>query len=329
LISIFVILRKRFKNLFSRKRALAIILFSLCVIIFGTVAFYLAEPVLPSGQKNTLFLSFYWVMETITTVGYGDIYPDSVSAKIVFFAVIILGIGAFAMLATEASAYIIDTKFLEFRGLHRTALKKHVIVIGYNDSTQELISQLSTHSIDTLVIESGSDASAIKSRGINVITGDPLLSETLERAGIADAYALVISEKQDELAVMVALKAREINPSLKVVSTCAKFEDYDIMNDAKIDTVIPISKMHGGMLANAVTDSNGMSFLLDIITEENGIALNELDITEETMLSSLSLKPNEKPIAIWRDGKAITIFEPATQLRKGDSVIILSALQSK
>jgi voltage-gated potassium channel len=329
LISIFAILRKRFKNLFSRKRAIAIILFSLCVIIFGTVAFYLTEPVLPSGQKNTLFLSFYWVMETITTVGYGDIYPNNVSAKIVFFAVIILGIGAFAMLATEASAYIIDTKFLEFRGLHHTALKKHVIVVGYNDATQELITQLSAHNIDTLVIETGPDASSIKAKGISVISGDPLSAETLERAGIADAYALVTSEKQDELAVMVALKAREINPSVKIISTCAKFEDYGIMKDAKIDTVIPVSKMHGGMLANAVTDSNGISFLLDVITEDNGIALDELDIAQETTISSLSLKSNEKPIAIWRDGRAIAIFEPATQLKKGDSVIILRSLPSE
>jgi voltage-gated potassium channel len=329
LISIFAILRKRFKNLFSRKRAVAIILFSLCVIIFGTVAFYLTEPVLPSGQKNTLFLSFYWVMETITTVGYGDIYPNNVSAKIVFFAVIILGIGAFAMLATEASAYIIDTKFLEFRGLHHTALKKHVIVVGYNDATQELITQLSAHNIDTLVIETGPDASSIKAKGISVISGDPLSAETLERAGIADAYALVTSEKQDELAVMVALKAREINPSVKIISTCAKFEDYGIMKDAKIDTVIPVSKMHGGMLANAVTDSNGISFLLDVITEDNGIALDELDIAQETTISSLSLKSNEKPIAIWRDGRAIAIFEPATQLKKGDSVIILRSLPSE
>lgn len=316
-------LRRRIRNLFSRKKAIAIVIFTILVIIVGTIAFYYAEPVLPSGQRNTFFLSFYWVMETITTVGYGDIYPSNTVARFVFFAVIILGIGAFAMLATEISAYLIDTKFLEFRGLHHTQLTKHVVIVGYSDAGEELIKQLNAHGIDAVVIENSVDVSMIRNKGINVISGDPLSTDTLKRAGIENAYAFVVSEKPDELAVMASLKAKEMNSKVKVVSTCTKFEDYDIMNDARIDSVIPLSKIHGGMLANAVIDSNGVSFLLDLITEDNGISLEEISVERDMPFSELQLDPSERPIAIWRRGKATLVFDQSTRLAPGDTVITL------
>ena len=323
------LIRNRIKGVFSSRKAAILIAFATIVVSVGTVAFYYVEPVLPSGQKNSFFLSLYWTIETITTVGYGDIYPSNTMARFVFFFVILFGISSYALIATEVSAWVIDKKFMEFRGLHRMTMDEHIIIVGYNDSTNELIKQLRSHNAEYVVIDDSTDASVLRSNGIVAISGNPLSSDTLKRAGIEKANILVISDQADELAIMVTLKSRELNPSVKVIASCSRFEDFDIMRDAKIDSVIPLSKMHGGMLANAVLDSGGASFLMDLVTEDAGIGLGEVRITEEKKLSSLSLQANERAIALVRDGTTSTVLDSSTNLKPGDLVITLHSADRK
>lgn len=318
-------MRRKLKRMFSGTKAAVLVAFAVMIITFGTLAFYYAEPVLPSGQRNTLFLSLYWVAETITTVGYGDIYPNNTVSRIVFFFVIILGVGTYALIATEVSAFVIERKFLESRGLHRTNMREHVIIVGYNDASWELIRQLREQNVEYVVVDEKIDVSSLKVQNITAISGNPLSAEALKRAGIEKAETLIISDQPDELAIMASLKARKLNPSLKIIASCSRFEDFDIMKQAKIDVVIPLSRMHGGILANAVLDSNGADFLMNIVTEEAGLGLGEIPVRGATVFSELNIGGSERPIAIIREGRAIIAFEGNTPLSPGDVVITLHA----
>jgi voltage-gated potassium channel len=323
------LIRNRIKGVFSSRKAAILLTFATFVVAVGTIAFFYVEPVLPSGQKNTLFLSLYWTIETITTVGYGDIYPSNTIARFVFFFVILFGISSYALIATEVSAWVIDRKFMEFRGLHHMNMDEHIIIVGYNDSTNELIKQLRAHNAEYVVVDENTDASTLKANGIVAISGNPLSSDTLKRAGIEKADILIISDQADELAIMVTLKSRELNPSIKVIASCSRFEDFDIMKDANIDSVIPLSKMHGGILANAALDSGGAGFLMDLVTEDAGIALGEIQISEEKKLSSLSMRANERAIALVRDGRTSVVLDSSIDLKPGDVIITLHSSDRK
>jgi voltage-gated potassium channel len=66
-------------------------LLSLLVVIGGAEAFSAAE-------NASLGNSIYWAITTLTTVGYGDIVPRTAVAKVVACAVMLMGIGFFALL---------------------------------------------------------------------------------------------------------------------------------------------------------------------------------------------------------------------------------------
>ena len=324
MIYMFIALKRRVRRFIGVLRAVGLAGLAVTVVVTGTILFYFAEPVLPSGAKNTLFSSLYWVVTTLTTVGYGDIYPSNFWARIVFFYVVIFGLGVFAAVLTELGTYLSNKSFLQMHGLHRIKLKRHVIIVGYGESTNELISRLERHDMDIVLVDQNIDPALMASRGINTVSGNPLHSDTLRKAGISSADSLVISSQPDELSVMVSLKAKELNPEIVVISACQKFEDFQIMSSAKIDLLIPVSKLQGDLLADAVVDSKGLGFLIHMLGGANGLRLDELMADRTTTVGELMRSRNERPIALHSGKDFIVDFNSETQMAAGDYIITIS-----
>ena len=65
------------------------------------------NPVQPDKFPN-IFASLWWAVATLTTVGYGDIYPITTLGKIISGVVSILGIGLIALPTGIISAGFIE-----------------------------------------------------------------------------------------------------------------------------------------------------------------------------------------------------------------------------
>ncbi len=71
---------------------LSIILTVFTLVFMGAVAFHSYEFGVNQNIHN-LFDSFWWAMVTVTTIGYGDIYPVTTAGRIVAMMLMIIGIG--------------------------------------------------------------------------------------------------------------------------------------------------------------------------------------------------------------------------------------------
>jgi len=60
------------------------------IVSFGI--YYFENEAQPEAYKS-VFHSMWWSIVTLTTVGYGDIYPITLGGKIFTFFVLIIGIG--------------------------------------------------------------------------------------------------------------------------------------------------------------------------------------------------------------------------------------------
>lgn len=77
-----------------------LILFSILAIMllfFSAVGIYYFENTAQPESFSSIFHSMWWAVATLTTVGYGDVYPVTTGGKIFTFFVLMVGLGIVAV----------------------------------------------------------------------------------------------------------------------------------------------------------------------------------------------------------------------------------------
>lgn len=89
------------RALAETKEELVIFTFAAFIMLFlSSVGIYHFEHEAQPNSYRTIFDCLWWSVATLTTVGYGDIYPITVGGKIFTFCILLLGLGLIAVPAS-------------------------------------------------------------------------------------------------------------------------------------------------------------------------------------------------------------------------------------
>jgi len=87
------IARFRFALSSAKEELILFIIISLMVLYLAALGIYYFERDAQPEVFNSLFNCLWWALSTLTTVGYGDIYPVTVGGRVFTFLVLIVGLG--------------------------------------------------------------------------------------------------------------------------------------------------------------------------------------------------------------------------------------------
>lgn len=164
--------------------------------------------------------SFYYVVTTMTTVGYGDINLLNASVPIKLYGTFLMLAGA-AMMATITSIAIDFTLKARLSRLarRRPGESDAVILAGLGKIGLRVAEELAASGRDVTIIETQKSA-LDESLGKNVsfVIGDARSPEVLKRAGIARSPAILAVTSNDATNLGICLLARELNPSARTVA---------------------------------------------------------------------------------------------------------------
>jgi voltage-gated potassium channel len=73
----------------------------------AAAAFTIAEDVGENGRHESFFDALWWALATITTVGYGDVFPVTTAGRLVGAFTMLIGISTFAVVTAKVAEFLV------------------------------------------------------------------------------------------------------------------------------------------------------------------------------------------------------------------------------
>ena len=185
------------------------------VIAAGTLFFWLRLGI-PLGD------ALYFVVTTLTTTGYGDYslreYPFY--AKLAGMTLMLSGASLFAILFALLTDKLFRMRLELVMGRRQVHAAGHVIVCGAGDVGIRVVECLQLTGTEIVVVERDQEGrfnQRIREMGIALIIDDATIEETLDRAAVQSAGAIICATDNDMRNLEIALNARSHNPGIRSV----------------------------------------------------------------------------------------------------------------
>ena len=119
---------KRFENALKeiKSELLLFLIATLFLLYVSSVGIYYFEHDAQPERFSSIFQCLWWAVATLTTVGYGDVYPVTIGGRLFTSFIVIIGIGIVAVptgLIASAITKVINDEHLEEN--HKEYLNKH------------------------------------------------------------------------------------------------------------------------------------------------------------------------------------------------------------
>ena len=81
----------------AKEQIILFMMITLMLIYFTAVGIYYFENEAQPEHFSSIFSSLWWSIVTLTTVGYGDVYPITIGGRIFTFFMLLIGLGVVAI----------------------------------------------------------------------------------------------------------------------------------------------------------------------------------------------------------------------------------------
>jgi len=301
------------------------------LFIIGTLGYHLIE-------GWSLSESLYATVITLSTVGYGDYYPQTEEGRIFTVILVIFGVGTMLYTVVLFTEIMVESRFrlILGRGKLEKMLKKlnnHYIICGCGRIGYLICKELSAEKVDFVVIDNNPEAiQKIEEEGFVYYKGDAAQDKTLIETGIKRAKGIVCTLPTDPQNLYVILTAKELNPDIYILSRSEEMESEHRLLRAGADRVISPYTLGGMRMAMAITKPAMLDFI-EITTRRQslGLRMEELAICDGSPFIDKSLEASEIRqqygliiIAVKKDTGQM-IFNPMANyiISKGDKLIAL------
>ena len=311
------------------KRIMLAFLALIVTLVVGIVGIILTEHL-------SLAQAIYLTVQTVTTVGYGDIEVKTTAGHVFLVFLMLSGVAVMLYFAGLMMAFLIEGQLAGLYGRRKmnkkiAQLQNHIIVCGAGRVGRQILYRLRKEGAKCVVIELQEDlANQFIKEGFLVIQSDATLDETLKTARIDQAKGLITALPEDSLNVFVTLTAKELNPAIQVVARMDQLETEKKLLRAGADKVISPATLGAWRMAMSILKPISVEYIETVIHDHDiDMNMEELRINQDSPLvgktlasSCIKQQTGAMVMSILRDKQVISNPNADEVIMQGDLLIV-------
>lgn len=269
-------------------------LFFVGVILVSTLVVYLAERRTNDGFVS-FFDSFWWTIVTISTVGYGERVPSTVTGRLLAIGTILFGMGIMGTVTGRIASILMERQMKEENGLlDYSRLKDHFIICGWKREMNQVLYEIleSNPDVDPLevVLLTRAGKEEVRTvrndprlKGIKYINGDFMEERDLRRAGVVEAKKILVLadsllegdlQQIDSKTVMAVMSIKNLNKRAYVCAELldVKFEKY--LRLSHCDEILLSREFSRSILASAASGAGLSHVVAELVSRSKDIRID-------------------------------------------------------
>ena len=257
----------------NRLLYIAAFTFLLIVMLVGGLSIFLVEVGHPESRITTIREGMWWSLVTITTVGYGDLTPQTGLGQLVASAVMVGGMFTLALFAGIVGHTLLNAVLsIREEQFRMSGYVNHIVICGYDAGAAMLLDAVSeeidTQAVQVVVFAGGERPSAVPPE-FAWVSGDPTKESELDKIRLTHASTVlivgsreVIPQHADANTILTAFTVRRYMKRHPVVSKRKKplyivaeildEENVEHARTAGADEVIETTRMGFALMAHAI-----------------------------------------------------------------------------
>jgi voltage-gated potassium channel len=283
--------------------------------------------------------AFFMTVTVLSTVGLQP-RPLGTGGQLLTVALIVLGLGVVLYTVALVTQQVIEGEFRAVFGRRRMArvidkMQGHVIVCGFGRMGRMVCRELAAKPVEFVVVERDEAvARRAEADDYAVLIGDATEEETLRKAGILRAVALVTAVPSDAENVFITLTARALRAELTVVARAESEPGAERLRQAGVTRAVSAYSIAGHRMAQAILRPSVLDFV-DLATHHRSL---ELQIEEIPIARTGNRQLDDPELRDGLDVMVIAVrkasgdlrFNPASSepLAPGDRLLVVGEAQT-
>lgn len=281
--------------------------------------------------------ALWWSMTTLSTVGYGDLYPYSLGGRVVAVFTMLIGVGVIGTLAATVATAFMDMRDRGKKGLRSFQMKGHLLVLGWNEKSAAALKEFRVdpryeHTPVVLVADEVVDVSELSA--VSFVRGAPTQSAALRRASADQAGSAIIfaanpsDPRSDHETALSALSLRRINPEIHISAELVSADNHEHLSVAGCSAVVEGNAVTSALLVASVQDSGISDLVSYLLSSTRGSELHRAPVPASYIGGpyrdfAVAMAAQSKPVlGIAKGGQVAVNPAPDTILEQDDDAFI-------
>jgi len=245
--------RKFFKN-----RQLGIlfdIFIGIVIYVILLVALVNVEKVSDQSALTTYSNAFWYSIVTLTTVGYGDLFPATLYGRIIGAAFVLMSLSVHIVLIGTFVNLMTTIKENKKLGLNGTTFTDHAVIIGWDDFGKMVTDQLvGVNKKIAIITNDKNDIDFIKdvydSKLVFTLYSDFKSIELLKKVNINQSSIVFVNFPDDTEKLVFIVNLRKVYPELEFVVTLENGDLKHTFINAGVTNTISKHEISSKLLAS-------------------------------------------------------------------------------